>query len=95
MSDAYTRHVASWANPRPGFESAIVSGYRALSEFATAHLEAYGSKIGEDYVLGEHWRDMARALLGMLNGESGRLDCGTIDSAIRELAAAHGVELDQ
>lgn len=77
-----------------GLEAPIVGMFNALQAHASAHHALYGSHIGEDGVLGEHWADMLRGLRGLLNGECGRLDCGTVDAAILQLAAEHGVDLE-
>jgi hypothetical protein len=50
------------------------------------------SKLGQDSVLGEAWLDMAHGYLALLNGETGRLDCGTLDGELRRWAARFGFE---
>lgn len=90
----YARHMAALTAPRPGFEAAIVAMFGALDTYACAHSRRYSSPLGEDYVLGDEWRDMARGLRGLLNGELGRLDAGTVDAAVLNLAAAHGVDME-
>jgi hypothetical protein len=45
-------------------------------------------------VLGPCWEKVASGALGLLNGETGGLDCGTVDGAVRRLAAEHGVDGD-
>lgn len=61
-----------------------------LKTYAAAHRELYGSPIGEDYVLGMHWLNMADALVGLLNGETGAIDCGAFDGEVRGLAREQG-----
>lgn len=90
----YASHTQAALNPKPGPERAIVLIASGLAEYAGSHFARYDSTIGEDGVLGEEWREIARGLLGLLNGECGRLDCGSVDSFIREKASAHGVDLD-
>jgi predicted RNA methylase len=77
-------------SPRPGFESAIATLYRGMAEYADATRAAYDGTIGDDYVLGESWKDLGNALIGLLNGETGRLDCGTLDGQIRDLIESGG-----
>lgn len=99
-----TRHVEAWheavstwheaKGSKHQFERAIVLAVEALAGFADAHRSAYGSEIGDDGVLGDHWTDAAKAAIGMLNGEEGRLDCGTIDGLIRKLAKRANVDLE-
>lgn len=62
--------------------------------YAIAHREAYESPIGEDYVLGEEWKAIGLALLGLLNGELGDLDGGDVDSLIRDIARQNRVDLE-
>lgn len=66
----------------------------AWEHMATLHNEAYGDFIGEDYVLGEPWRDIGLAIIELLNGETGRLDCGTIDREVRECLRDNGFTED-
>lgn len=85
-------HRQAVARTRAGFESAVMELLRALAEYADAHRDRYESEVGEDGVLGDHFEEIARGLLGLLNGETGRLDCGTLDGAIRKLCKAAKVE---
>lgn len=75
-----------------GFESPVVDILRALAEYADAHRNRYESEIGLDGVLGDGFEQIASGLLVLLNGETGRLDCGTLDGAIRKLCKAAKVE---
>ena len=43
-------------------------------------------------MLGQEWAAMGRALLGLLNGETGRIDCGTLDGDIRRALERNGYE---
>ena len=67
----------------------------ALWEYATAHRLRYGAPIGRDGVLGDAWLDVARGFVGLLNGECGRLDCGTLDAEVRQLAKAEGFTAEE
>ena len=49
---------------------------------------------GLDYVLGDSLGDMLNGFIGMLNGVTGRLDPGSLDSWARYTAAAVGYCLD-
>lgn len=65
-----------------------------LLAYADHHAHQYdGSPVGDDYILGPCWVTMAKSILDLLNGETGRLDCGTLDQQIRRFAAANGVDL--
>jgi len=88
-------HHSAVMYPRPEFESPVLELLVGLAGYADAHRDRYESEVGEDGVLGDHFEEIARGLLGLLNGETGRLDCGTLDGAIRKLckaAKAEGIE---
>lgn len=89
-----SRHHSAMTSPKPGFEKALVTLAQGLELYAAAHQEAYDSPIGDDGVLGAEWLDMAKSLIGLLNGEAGRIDCGTFESMIRNLAANNGFDRD-
>lgn len=91
MGNWKDRHKAAILAP-VGFERAIVGGLRAWIDYAAEHAARYGSGIGEDYILGPFWEDWGRCLLGLLDGETGRLDCGTLDAIIRESLMSQGFE---
>jgi hypothetical protein len=74
---------------------AIVKVWTGLMEMAEIHQRRYGSGIGDDGLLGPAWASVATNLRTLLNGESGRLDCGTIDSAIIEVATLAGFDTSE
>lgn len=65
-------------------EASLVNMLRGWYDYAGEHIARYGSKLGDDYVLGPAWFQIGSALLRMLNGELGRLDGGTLDKFIRQ-----------
>lgn len=72
----------------------VVLAFNALQAMAESHEARFETPIGDDYILGDHWKDMAIGLRGMLNGDCGDLDCGTMDEAILKLAESHGMDLE-
>lgn len=84
-----TRHHAAITWPQ-NEESPLVSLIGGWALYADLHKARYESGIGEDGVLGECWARIGVELLGLLNGESGRLDCGTLDGFIRDTLTAEG-----
>lgn len=77
------------------FELPIVSIFNAIQKYCRQHEAAYGSPIGDDSYLGENAIvPMIRGLLAILNGNAGRLDCGAVDKAIRQLATEHLMLID-
>lgn len=67
---------------------------RGWSLYAKAHRDRFESGIGEDYMLGLEWADIGMALLGLLNGETGGLDRGSIDRNVRAEFAAELLSCD-
>lgn len=81
-SDWVKRHRAALSHPSNLFEIALVEMLRGWLTYADAVEHRYGSRIGDDGVLGEHWAQIGVGLRGLLNGELGRLDGGTLDSIL-------------
>ena len=83
--DWKTRHNRAMQNPRTLFEQAFAQMLSGWECYTLAHQAAYGSHILKDGVLGECWSAIGEGLLGLLNGELGGLDGGTMDRTIRDL----------
>jgi hypothetical protein len=64
------------------------------ARYADEHRERFESSLGDDRVLGPMWAAIGSAILGLLNGETGDLDCGTLDAFIRNTMIAEGVNLE-
>jgi len=90
---ALWRHREAMEAP-VGAEIPIALLWRGIVEYARRHERRFESPIGEDYVLGPHWLDMCRAFRGLLDGETGRLDCGTLSTELRILVERAGMSLD-
>lgn len=73
-------------------EKALRMMIEGLSLYLESHRNTYDSPVGDDYVLGPHATDIANGLLGLLNGETGRIDCGKMDAWIRKIALQAGLE---
>jgi hypothetical protein len=61
--------------------------------YANQYQARYDSKIGEDGVLGDYFKEILSGIRGLLNGETGGLDCGTMDAAILNLASDVGLDI--
>ena len=83
------RHADAIMNPGT-HEAGIVNLLRGWLQYADRHSIRYESGIGEDFVLGDDWKNIGQSLLGLLNGELGRLDGGSMDSLIRNTLKAEG-----
>ena len=86
----YARHLEALHTPHGGFETALVAMLQGWLLYADTHAHRFGAGIGTDYVLSGGWEAVAGGLLGLLNGETGRLDCGLIDGLIRDTLRAQG-----
>ncbi len=85
-------HIRAMTTPLP-VEAPIVNGLDAWLAYAE-QAKKYGHGIGEDYVLGDPWAAWGFALLELLNGATGRLDCGTLDAILRDTLEAEGWDTD-
>jgi len=89
------RHLAAMRDPQAGHEAALVKMLTGWQYYAAAHRARYGSEVGDDGVLGPEWAAIGRALRGLLNGETGRLDCGTLDATILDTLSRAGCSEDE
>lgn len=87
------RHVKAWQT-KVGSGSAIVTLIEGMAQYADSHHAQYGAPVGEDYVLGDEWEQIARAVRGLLNGERGDLDGNTVDTLIADMLRAEGFDPD-
>lgn len=84
------RHQRALQNPR-GAERAVTLLRSGLLQYAVEYGARYeGCQLGEDGILGDAWLQLAKGYIGLLNGETGRLDCGTLDGEVRRWALQHG-----
>jgi hypothetical protein len=89
-ADWLIRHNQAIQQPR-GIERAIVALRAGLLEYSLQYGESFeGCELGQDGFLGDAWLDAARAYLALLNGPTGRLDCGTLDGEVRQWAERCG-----
>lgn len=93
MTTYMERHYAAMANPK-GTEKPIVAMLTAWEDYAEWHEDRFESSIGDDYVLGRAWTNIGMALLDLLNGDCGRLDCGHLDAQIRDRMERAGIDAD-
>ena len=87
------RHLSAITAPKAA-EVGIVNMLKAWLSYADSHQERYESGIGDDGVLGPQWAQIGSSLRMLLNGEAGRLDCGTLDSIICDNLTAQGFDPD-
>jgi hypothetical protein len=95
MNGWQDRHNAAVSMPKAGLERAVVTMLTGWLEYAYAHQETYESPIGQDYVLGPEWQRIGDAIHGLLDGDCGRLDCGTLSALIYEAMRGQGCEVEQ
>jgi hypothetical protein len=95
LPEYLVRHSDALSHPVGRWEVAFVKMYDGWRAYAQAHRYAYKSPIGDDYVLRVPWQAIGLSLLAMLNGETGRLDCGSMDKVIRQILAQEGCPADE
>ncbi len=78
------QHFVTMNAPNSPHERAIVALIEGFTQYRHAHEELHGATIGtSDYVLSPAWTAIGKAIITLLNGETGNLDCGTLDAVIR------------
>jgi hypothetical protein len=85
------RHNLAVTNPN-NTEKPIVDFCKALKLYADNHKVRYDSNIAHDGVLGEAFLEILKNVRALLNGECGRLDCGTIDAYLISIAEKAGFD---
>jgi len=88
------RHAMAMRMPRAQ-ERPIVAMLKGWLAYAQDHRARFDSPIGEDGVLGPEWEAIGDALRGLLNGDCGRLDCGTLDGLILNTMRENGVDVSR
>lgn len=85
------RHMEAWRSVK-GPASIIRRMVDALGMYADSHAARYQSHLGidRDGVLGPAWLNMLKACRVLLNGETGGLDCGTVDGLLCAMALNEG-----
>lgn len=92
--DEAVNHRAVFQNKHYELETPIVDMIRGWSEYARDHKARYEDVIGADCVLGDYWESIGDGLRGLLNGVTGRLDCGTLDGFILNTMKENGIDVD-
>lgn len=83
---AYEKHHAEILCPT----SAVTLLLSSWLTYADNHFERFDSKIGDGDILGEPWARIGVSIIQLLNGETGGLDCGTVDALIRDVLVDEG-----
>lgn len=88
------RHREAVLSPKAGYERAFVEMLSGWLRYADAVRNRWESGIGQDGVLGSEWVAIGSGLRGLLNGELGRLDGGTLDSILAHTLQEEGFDPD-
>jgi len=67
---------------------------RGWDSYAAAYEASYGDAIGTDCVLGPAWARCGLAIKGLLDGDCGALDCGSVARNILAALDAQGFRHD-
>jgi len=87
------RHELAWREPQ-GPETGIVGMVRAWQLYGARHMARNGAGLSADAFLGPEWARIGAALRELLNGDCGRLDCGTVDALIADELMRQGYDPD-
>ena len=77
------------------FETPIAGMLHLWAQYAADHKKEYDAQIGDDYVLGPAWEELGDSIRTLLNGQTGRLDCGTLDAFILDTMSKNGVDTSE
>lgn len=89
-------HLSAWTTPRSLFECALAGQLHALANYADAYQAQWpGYRLAQDGVLGDAWKRSLQSFRDLLNGESGRFDCGALDAAACDLFTWAGFNEDE
>ena len=72
----------------------MIDAWEAYAEAHKADDDQDLGGIGNDGYVGPLWQEIGKALIGLLSGEIGRLDAGTMDKVIRQVFQDHGLDED-
>jgi hypothetical protein len=87
------RHLRACESPQTSFERAVVSVCDGLTEYLSG-LEFDDDGKWSDYVLAPALGEILLGVRGLLNGDLGRLDGGTVDTFLSNVAALIRFDLD-
>lgn len=88
------RHDRAVRTPN-GEEQGLVHMISGWQHYALRYTFAFKSHIGDDGVLGPAWEAIGDSLRTLLNGETGRLDAGTLDGTILQTMEEEGIDVSQ
>lgn len=86
-------HKWAFDRPHPGFENAIAHLIRGLVAYAEVYQARYQVPIASDVCLSVDWLKIAQGIVGLLDGDTGRFDCPTLDGTVRSCAEQAGFTL--
>ena len=73
---------------------AVKSMLSAAADYADNYERMYEQPLSSDYVLGPLWEDLLWSVRGLLDGETGGLDCGYACQCIVEMLEHQGFDPD-
>lgn len=86
-------HNEAFANPRPGFEQAIADLISGFITYRVAYVDRYHVELSNDPHVSNDWLTVARGIVGLLDGDTERFHCPTLDGLIRATAQQAGLSL--
>ena len=83
-------HAAAWRNPRSCFERSGRAFLEGLANYAEGYERLFQEPLGTHPGIGGPWQATARAVLELLEDDTGRLNPGVLGACVRELAMRAG-----
>ena len=84
-------HNQAMEAPRGDFERGLVSLIMGVLCVCNGYRSRFESLVGDDHVIGPEVAAVLGAIRGLLDGEIGRLDAGTISGWLCAVAEAHNL----
>ena len=92
-ADKQRKHQWSWDHPYPGFEFSLRCMVEGAVTYAATYAMRYQVPISRDAILGDEWLKIVQGLIVLLDGDTGRYHCPTIDGLLRATAEQAGFTL--
>jgi hypothetical protein len=76
-------------------EKAILGLIKSVATYCDTHASANGTVMAADGYASEYILDMMKGIIGLLSADTGkRLDCGTLERTVRDIAEQAGFNRD-
>lgn len=94
VAEQLKKHDWNWGHPHPGFEIALRMMVEGAVTYSQTYAMRFGVPLNKDPALGDEWLRIVRGLVVLLDGETGRFHCPSIDGLLRAAAEQAGFTLN-